>query len=164
MIGSFDRRMLDIALRQDLGVFVAKVFHSFAPGDKYLHNWHIDALVYELMLVRSGRTRRLIINQPPRSLKSICASVAFVAWCVGHNPSMRFACVSYSNELAASLARQFRAVVASPWYRCVFPNYEIVKDTEAECVTSQSGGRFRRSRSAAHSRAAVPTSLSLTTP
>ena len=65
---------------------------------------------------------RLIVTQPPRSLKSICASVGFVAWSMGHDPSKRFACVSYSQELAATFARQFRTVVISDWYRELFPN------------------------------------------
>ena len=86
--------------------------------------------------------KRLIITQPPRSLKSICTSVAFVAWSIGHDPSKRFACVSYSQELAATFARQFRAVLVSDWYRALFPNVRLAKDTETECVTSSGGGRF----------------------
>lgn len=141
-MNNIDSRILDAALRQDLGTFVAKVFQTLSPGDVYRHNWHIDAVVHQLMEVHNGQIRRLIINQPPRSLKSIAASVAFVAWSVGHEPSTRFACVSYSNELAASLARQFRAVVSSDWYRRLFPNVQFIKDTENECLTKEGGGRY----------------------
>ena len=98
-------------MRQDLGTFIAKVFSTVSPGDDYLHNWHIDAVIHALMQIHQGKNRRLIITQPPRSLKSICTSVAFVAWSIGHDPSKRFACVSYSHELAASFARQFRTVI-----------------------------------------------------
>ena len=73
--------VLNAALRQDLGTFIAKVFQTVSPGDHYLHNWHIDAIVHELMQIHRGENRRLIVTQPPRSLKSICTSVAFVAWC-----------------------------------------------------------------------------------
>ena len=55
---------------------------------------------------------------------------------------MRFACVSYSHELAASFARQFRTVVTSEWYRALFPAMRLSKDTETECVTTKNGGRF----------------------
>ena len=130
------------ALRQDLGTFMAKVFSTVSPGDDYLHNWHIDAVTHALMQIHQGKNRRLIITQPPRSLKSICTSVAFVAWSIGHDPSKRFACVSYSHELAASFARQFRAVVTSDWYRALFPAVRLSKDTETECVTTKGGGRF----------------------
>ena len=95
-----------------------------------------------LMQIHEGTNRRLIVTQPPRSLKSICTSVAFVAWSLGLDPSKRFACVSYSQELAATFARQFRAVVTSDWYRALFPHMRLAKDTETECVTTEGGGRF----------------------
>jgi predicted phage terminase large subunit-like protein len=139
---STDPAILSAALREDLGTFVAKVFQTVSPGAAYLDNWHIDAIVHQLMLVYGGDIRRLIITQPPRSLKSICTSVGFVAWCLGHDPSKRFACASYSLELAATFARQFRAVVTSAWYRGLFPGMRLTKDTEAECETTKGGGRF----------------------
>src|SRR5687767_9593594 len=98
------QNILRAALRRDLGAFVAKVFATVSPGDEYLDNWHIDAVVHALLQVHRGENRRLIINQPPRSLKSICSSVAFVAWSLGHDPAKRFACISYSYELAATFA------------------------------------------------------------
>jgi predicted phage terminase large subunit-like protein len=142
MVVLTDQAILMAVLRQDPGTFVAKVFQTVSPGDVYLDNWHIDAIVHQLMLVHGGSIRRLIITQPPRSLKSICASVAFVAWCLGHDPTKRFACASYSLELAATFARQFRAVVTSDWYRALLPAMRLAKDTEAECVTTDGGGRF----------------------
>ena len=63
------------------------------------------------MRVDNGDNRRLLINQPPRSLKSITASVAFPAWQLGRDPTRRIIVVSYSNELSAELHRQFRMVV-----------------------------------------------------
>ena len=80
-------RALAALLRKDLRYFIQKVFGTVSPGERYMHNWHIDAIVYRLMLVHCGRNRRLLINQPPRSLKSICVSVAYVAWLLGHDPS-----------------------------------------------------------------------------
>ena len=142
MAGLNDQRVLGAILRQDLGAFIAKVFQTVSPGDPYLHNWHIDAVIHALMQVHAGANRRLIITQPPRSLKSICTSVAYVAWCLGYDPSLRFACVSYSHELAATFARQFRAVVTSDWYRALFTHMRLAKDTESECVTTKGGGRF----------------------
>jgi predicted phage terminase large subunit-like protein len=137
-----DHKILQAAMRQDLGTFTAKVFSTVSPGDNYLHNWHIDAVSHALMQIHHGKNRRLIVTQPPRSLKSICTSVSFVAWSLGHDPSMRFACVSYSHELAASFARQFRTVVTSEWYRALFSTMRLSKDTETECVTTKNGGRF----------------------
>ena len=67
-----------------------------------------------------GATRRLIINLPPRHLKSLLASVAFPAWGVGRNPSAEILCVSYAQELADELSRDCRRIVTSEWYWRVF--------------------------------------------
>src|SRR5437667_10124717 len=58
--------------------------------------------------VREGKIRRLIINLPPRHLKSLIASIAFPAWCLGHDPSAQILCVSYAQDLADKLARDCR--------------------------------------------------------
>jgi predicted phage terminase large subunit-like protein len=137
-----EQALLRAVLRDDVGTFIAKVVQTVAPGDSYQHNWHIDAIAYELRRIHSRSNKRLLVTQPPRSLKSISTSVAFVAWCLGHHPTMRFACVSYSQELAGTLARQFRMVVNSDWFFELFPNFELEKNTEDECVTSEGGGRF----------------------
>jgi predicted phage terminase large subunit-like protein len=137
-----DLTILHAVMRQDFGTFIAKVFSTVSPGDEYLHNWHVDGVSHVLMKIHRGENQRLIITQPPRSLKSICTSVGFVAWSIGHDPSKRFACVSYSHELATSFARQFRTVLTSDWYRALFPAVQLSKDTETECVTTKGGGRF----------------------
>jgi hypothetical protein len=62
----------------------------------------------------------VIINMPPRHLKSHLASVAFPAWCLGHDPSAQLLCVSYAQDLADKLSRDCRQIVASGWYRQLF--------------------------------------------
>ena len=89
-----------------------------------------------------GENQRLLITLPPRSLKSICASVALPAWILGLDPTMRIICASYSNELTAKHARDFRAVVQSDWYRDLFPWTRERKDTELEFVTTMEGYRY----------------------
>ncbi len=91
------------------------------------------------MRVQAGEISRLLINQPPRSLKSICVSVAYVAWLLGHDPTRRIIVVSYSNEFAAELHRQFRMVIDAPWYRALFPATRPAKDSGTELVTSVGG-------------------------
>ncbi len=114
-------RVLQALLRTELRFFIRKVFTTVSPGETYLHNWHVDAIAHQLMRVRSGESRRLLINQPPRSLKSICVSVAYVAWMLGHDPTRHVIVASYSGDFAAELHRQFRMVIASEWYAAVFP-------------------------------------------
>ena len=59
----------------------------FLPAKPMSRTWHIEAIAWQLERVRRGEIRRLIINMPPRSLKSIAASVAFPAFVLGHDPS-----------------------------------------------------------------------------
>jgi predicted phage terminase large subunit-like protein len=48
-------------------------------------------------------------------------SVAFPAWCLGHDPSTQILCVSYAQELADKLSRDCRRLLASDWYQRLFP-------------------------------------------
>lgn len=136
------RQVLQSILRLDLVAFIGMAFRTVYPTVPYVPTWHIEAIAHQLVEVRRGIVLRLIINQPPRSLKSLSASVAFVAWLLSHNPGLKIVVVGYSNELAEELHRHFRLVVTSPWYRALFPNVRIVRDTATELITSENGGRL----------------------
>src|SRR3712207_607398 len=96
--------VLNAILRQDLASFIRKSALMLSPGVTFQDNWHIRAIAWHLEQVRLGYIKRLIINLPPRSLKSISASVAFPAFVLGHDPTRRIICVSYGSELATKLA------------------------------------------------------------
>ena len=138
-------RLLEAVLRADLRFFIRKVFATVSPGEPYVHNWHIEAIAYQLERVLLGETTRLLINQPPRSLKSICVSVAYVAWLLGRDPTRRVIVVSYSGDFAAELHRQFRQVASSEWYAALFPHTHWAKETGLEFVTTVGGGRYATS-------------------
>jgi predicted phage terminase large subunit-like protein len=142
-----EERKFQALLRSDFRVFVHKVFTTLSPGRTYVPGWHIDAIAGRLELVRHGEVRRLIINMPPRSLKSIAGSVAFPAFILGHNPSRRIICVSYSGDLAKKHSNDFRAVIESPWYRTAFPATRIgpFKDSETEIEFTARGFRLATS-------------------
>src|ERR1700679_4342321 len=108
-----DDRLLQALLRNDLRVFVEKVFMTLTPGQTFIRSWHLEAIAYQLERVRRGEIRRLIINMPPRSLKSIMASVAFPAFVLGHDPSRRIICVSYSGDLSRKHSNDFAALFES---------------------------------------------------
>ena len=83
-------------------------------------NWHVEVIVAKLAAVFEGRVRRLIVNMPQRYLKSLLASVAFPAWCLGRQPGTQILCVSYAQDLADKLSRDCRQIVVSGWYRQLF--------------------------------------------
>lgn len=130
--------------RQHLPSFVEKTFRTLEPGKAYHHNWHIDHICWRLSQVASGKIKRLIINVPPRSMKSITVSVAFTAWTLGRDPTKRIIAVSYADELAKKLAIDTRNVMESDWYRALFPALQPRSSVQPrhEYVTSAKGFRF----------------------
>jgi len=94
-----------------------------------------------------GKIKRLIINMPPRSAKSISASVAFPAFVHGHHPTTKIIAVSYAQSLASKLHNDYRSVISSPWYKGLFPDTRINprKDTEQEVQLIKRGNRFATS-------------------
>ncbi len=102
-------------LRLDLYAFIEKSFYELNPTTPFLRNWHIEVIAAELEACRRGETNRLIINLPPRSLKSICASVVFPAWLLGHQPSSQIICASYAQDLANKHAIDCRTLLSSKW-------------------------------------------------
>ena len=101
-IAARDPRLVAALLRSNFAVFVHKVFLTLNPGGAFLGNWHIFAIAWHLEQVLSGRIRRLIIAMPPRSLKSISASIAFPAFAHGHGPGKHIISVTYGQELRSS--------------------------------------------------------------
>jgi predicted phage terminase large subunit-like protein len=109
-----------VLLRVDPGLFIERSFAELNPQTPFLPNWHIQKIAQELEDCRLGKTKRLIINVPPRSLKSLCASVALPARILGHNPSAQIICVSYGQDLADTLAGQCRTLMSSAFYQNLF--------------------------------------------
>lgn len=132
-------------LRRDFVAFCEMVFATVAPGIQYEPNWHIEAMAGAAAEVRSGKHPRLIVNCPPRALKSIIFSVALPAFMLGHDPTQKIVVASYGAELSRKLARDFRLVVNSPWFRRLFPKFRIERDTEMELVTTGCGFRYATS-------------------
>jgi hypothetical protein len=143
-----DRRLVvDAAMRSDLYAFLQAIFPVVSAGSELVLNWHLEAITSALTDVIRGKTRRLIITVPPRSLKSICASVALPAFVLGHDPTRRLICVSYSEGLARKHANDCRALMRSSLYRRLFPAARISssKDTEVEVMTTAGGFRLATS-------------------
>ena len=143
----FDQAALAALLRQDFLSFVRKCFNTLSPGQAFIPNWAVEALAYQLERVRRGEIRRLIINMPPRSLKSITASVAFPAFVLGHDPTCRIISASYSADLSRKLSNDFRAVLNSRWFQEIFPGTRVgpYKDSEAEIELTRRGYRLATS-------------------
>jgi predicted phage terminase large subunit-like protein len=134
-------------LRQDLYAFTQRCFYELNPTTTFLSNWHIEVVAAALEACRRGEITRLIVNQPPRSLKSHCVSVAFVAFILGHDPTAQIICASYGQDLANKHALDCRSIMTSAWYQALFPQTRLSSQRQAlqEFVTAQQGSRLSTS-------------------
>lgn len=138
------QRQLQAILRNDFKSFVIKVFQTVS-NDTYLDNWHVDVVCNEIEKMINGQNTRLIVNLPPRNMKSIICSVALPAYLLGKNPREQIVCVSYSDDLSSQLANQFKMVVESEWYKDLFPGV-LLKTRGLDMLRTTAGGyRFATS-------------------
>jgi predicted phage terminase large subunit-like protein len=121
----------NVLTRVDFNVFIERVFLELNGSTPYCENFHIGVIAAKLEAVRRGEITRLIINVPPRSLKSIIASVAFPAFVMGHNPAAKIIAVSYGQELADEHARDCRQVMQQAWYEALFHNTRLSAERKA---------------------------------
>jgi predicted phage terminase large subunit-like protein len=146
MIANLSPIEYEALLRQDLSTFAARCFYDLNPQTDLAMNWHLEVIAAKLTAVRQGKIRRLIINLPPRHLKSLMASIAFPAWCLGHDPSAQVLCVSYAEALSNKLARDCRSIILSPWYRRIFPTRLAAhRQAVQEFLTTRQGYRLATS-------------------
>jgi predicted phage terminase large subunit-like protein len=134
------------ALRGDFHTFMRRCFAELNSGALFLSNWHLKVVAAKLQEVRAGRIRRLIINIPPRSLKSLKTSIAFPAWLLGHSPSAAIINVTYGQELSDKFARDCRAIMSAGWYQTIFPTRLVSpRGSLQELVTTRGGFRMATS-------------------
>jgi len=137
-------RALRHAVRQDFMLFIEQCFRTLNPGTPFEDRWHLHAVAEKLRQVDAGECRRLIINVPPRSGKSIMTTIGYAAWRQGHDPRCRIICVSNDDSLVRSLSASYRAIVTSEWFAATFPRFEIRRggDRASETITTERGYRY----------------------
>lgn len=123
-----NQEQFDALCRQKLNVFTVKSLQVTEPSTQYKHNWHIDCVSEHLQAVWENEIDRLIINIPPRSLKTHSASVAFPAWGFNQDPSVKFLLTSFKFSLAKGMTRRTRSILTSPWYQNLCPHVHISPD------------------------------------
>lgn len=117
--------------REDFYFFSRWMFKE-RKGYNWLRADHHRTVCDALDRVALGRTKRLIINIPPRYSKTELAVVNWMAWCLGMWPDSEFIHTSYSARLAGNNAWQCRELVASEPYGAIFPGTELRGDSKAK--------------------------------
>ena len=131
-----DRAGLELALREltkrnmekSLSLFAQHCWHIVEPATPYKHGWHIDAICEHLEAVTDGRIRNLVINMPPRHMKSMLVCVFWPCWVWATKPESRWLYSSYAQSLSIRDSLKCRRIVESRWYRDNWPHVKLNLD------------------------------------
>ena len=108
-----DRELATRSFRE----FVRQAWPIIEPLTPFVSSWHIDAIVEHLEAVTRGQIRNLLINVPPRHMKSILVSVLWPAWEWIAHPERRWLYSSYAAALSIRDSLKCRQLIESPWYQ-----------------------------------------------
>ena len=97
----------------------------------FIHGEHHALMATKFEEIASGKTKRLIINMPPRHTKSEFASYLLPAWFLGKFPNKKIIQCSNTAELAVGFGRKVRNLVDGDKYAKVFPNVALRSDSKA---------------------------------
>ena len=114
-------RLQDALLKKQasrsLYAFVEQAWGTLQPSQPFQRNWHIQLICEYLEAVSAGQLRRLVINLPPRYMKSLLVSVMWPAWEWARDPTNRWVFVSYSDQLSSKHSLDRRTLITSAWYQ-----------------------------------------------
>ena len=111
--------------QKDFMAFVKQMWPGFIDGR------HHKVMAKKFQEIAEGKTKRLIINMPPRHTKSEFASYLLPAWFLGKYPSKKIIQCSNTAELAVGFGRKVRNLVDSEQYGKVFTNVSLRSDSKA---------------------------------
>lgn len=133
--------------------FSLDAFKALHNGQELVPNWHIKYLCDRLqkeayrIVENKERDKHLLINVPPRTLKSELVNVFFSVYCWILKDSIQFISSSYSASLSITLSTQARRLLESDWFKEYFPDIELSKDenTKSRYTNTNSGLRYSTS-------------------
>lgn len=146
---------LEIALEKEVYKksyyqFFLQAFATLHPGQPLKDNWHIkylcDKLQSEAERFWRGekRDKHLIINVPPRSAKSLIATICFPVWCWSVDPRMKFITASFAEDLAAEHSQLSKNIIISPWFQRLYGDKVILNksiNAKTHYATTEGGVR-----------------------
>jgi predicted phage terminase large subunit-like protein len=109
--------MAAAAAEKSFKEFVKQAWPIVEPAVPLIPGWHLDAICEHLQAVNERQIQRIVINVPPGSSKSLLTCVLFPAWEWLRDPTLRYLCCSYAEDLAIRDARRARNLIESEWYQ-----------------------------------------------
>lgn len=133
----------------DLAYFIRKAWHVVEPENEYVEGWHTKLIAMHLEAITNEEEidgelyNRLLINQPPRTMKTLLAEVFWPAWEWGpkNKQGLRYLLISHKVELPIRWAGKLRRLIMSNWYQKRWP-IEFRGDQNAKTMFENSRGGY----------------------
>ena len=127
-------------IHNDFASFVRKAFCYDHDGKKLGNEPYIDYLCFELDKVANGDTKRLVVNLPPRHLKTFLAAIYLTAWILAHGPATRIMVVTNNDNLAEYITYHIRRILQAPWFMKIFKTRLAEDRARADDFATTQGG------------------------
>lgn len=148
--GSSVRDRIDaIRYESSLLEFIGASWPIIEPN-AFKRNWHIEAICDHLEACVDWQIDRLLINMPPRHMKSLAANVFLPAWTWAQDsnpskdpryrfstrrsswrgPGAKFMHLSYDSALSARDGVKCRQIITSPWYQRLWGSRVQLRDDQ----------------------------------
>lgn len=148
LLDAVRRARLQRAAEASLYEFTKQAWEVIEPGTTFVEGWHLRAISDHLEAVTDGEVRQLLINMPPRHMKSILVSVMWPCWVWIRRPEFRWLFSSYAGSLSVRDSLKCRRLVQSDWYQSNWGDrFRLVGDQNAKTFfeTDRYGYRFATS-------------------
>ena len=141
MTRSINRETLDALLRRSPSLFFTHLFPKIDTVRDFECSWHLHAISQHLLEMYHGTCLRLIVNAPPRSLKTSLANTYFIPWLLGQDPTTKVMVVTYGDDLSSTLAKATKKVFLHREYKRIFPHTVLENDNmQATRLRTSQGG------------------------
>lgn len=106
---------------RSLADFARMAWPVLEPSTELKWGWALDAICEHLEAVSRGDCKRLLMNVPPGSMKSLLTGVIWPAWEWQQRPHLRYLGTAHKQDLAVRDAMKCRRLIQSPWYQERWP-------------------------------------------
>lgn len=122
-----------------------KAFSLVEPGTPYENTWHLDCIAEHMQAQFEGNQelRWLIINVPPRCLKSVSVAQIYPSWAMGLEPQHQFIGASYAHSLAERNVMRCRQIMQHDWYLDTFPTRISSDQNQKDYFTTTMAGQYK---------------------
>lgn len=135
------RDLLRLELLTSLEKFTKAMFWAQYKR-QFVVNDHHRKIFDALQKVLDGKTKRLMINMPPRYSKTETAIKSFTSAAYALNPKCRFLHLSYSDMLVNDNSDTIRSIMREPIYQELFPNSALADKGTSKRWKTKAGGEF----------------------